>query len=166
MHLPGTEHLKPITVLGIDPGLSNPGLAIVARDVTGKWSLKHCPTLTSQDMFLKMLVAVSRDFIFDLICCEAIADSGAWKNKMHGKGSGKIVGAEWACKLLALQLKVPCEMVYPTSWRQTITGSGKATKEQVHKFIRIMVEGVPTICSQHKLEAMAVGITGARKAFI
>lgn len=158
--------MKPVTVLGIDPGLSNPGLAIISRDILGKWKLVHCPTLTSQDMFLKELVRVSLSHHIDIICCEAIADSGAWKNKMHGMGSGKIVGAEWACKLLALQLKVPCEMVYPTSWRLAITGSGKATKEQVHKFIRIMVEGVPAVCSQHKLEAMAVGITGVRKTTI
>jgi len=163
-HLPGNgDQMKETVILGIDPGTANPGVAVVKRDVAGKWFLLHSPILKSEDEFLKEIATIQRQFVLQGIACEAVGNAGAFKDVKQTGAAARIVGAEWIAKFLGIQLRVPCTLVAPSTWRLALTGSGKSTKKDVHRVIRLMVDGVPPLCSEHRLEAMAIAIAGARR---
>lgn len=143
--------------LGIDPGTTHVAAARLKRDSSG-WSLVDSPVLNSLDDLLDYLVATSRDELH-CVCVEDISWLGAAKGGGHGHGSTEIVRAVGAAQLFARQLRVPFVEVRPQTWRKRVSGSGRATKEQVREWVRRVVRGVPERFGLDRSDAVAIALS-------
>lgn len=143
-------------VLGIDPGISNPGVAVL--EVEGRvWRLADSPVASSRKQLIEEVVYHS--WPCDLICYEQVTNSPAWGKSGHG--SAGIVGCEWLAETIAEARGVPCIGLAPSTWRKRLTGSGRADKAMVERFVRARVSGIPKVFSEHRFAACGVAIAGA-----
>ena len=145
-------------VLGCDPGVTNPGAAVLERDAQG-WRLVESPTLRSLEQFFGYLVQIGRVEL-RCVCVEDLTWLGAVRAN-DGHGSAQIVRVVGAAQLFAAQRRIPFVEVRPQAWRKRIAGSGRATKEQVRKALRRLVSGVPERFGLNRSDAAAIALAGA-----
>lgn len=148
-------------ILGLDPGTARPAVALVARDARG-WHLMESPVLKSLDDLYSWL-ATAPDV--ECVACESVSwqfTSGArQRGTKHGFGSADILRAVGAAQLFAKQRRVPFVELPPQTWRKRVSGSGKATKEQVREWVRRVVRGVPERFGLDRSDALAIALAGA-----
>lgn len=155
--------------LGLDPGTSNPGLAVVERSARS-WHLLHLPVLHSFDELLAELALVGQRWDIRCASFEEVAWSVQGKHQggaVHqNASSGGVLMAVGAVRLFAAFRRIPCIGVHPNSWRKAITGSGKATKEQARLAVRQQIAtGWPNgTVGLNRSDACCVAIAGPRTA--
>jgi Holliday junction resolvasome RuvABC endonuclease subunit len=67
-----------------------------------------------------------------------------------------------AVELFARQLRIPFVTVAGTTWRERITGNGRASKEQVREILSRTVKNWPhRMPSLNRSDAVAIAIAGA-----
>lgn len=146
-------------ILGVDPGTTNAAVSVVARDAAG-WHLLWSPVLHNLDEFMSWL-ATAPDV--DCVACEDVSwqfTSGARRRGTeHGFGSADMLRAVGAAQLFAKQHRIPFVEVMPVVWRKRVSGSGKATKEQVREWVRRVVRGVPERFGLDRSDAVAIALS-------
>ncbi|MCI6675199.1 MAG: crossover junction endodeoxyribonuclease RuvC [Sphaerochaetaceae bacterium] len=156
-------------ILGIDPGLANTGWGVV--DTNG---LRHRPVsysviTTSPDMTEQMRIhtiatAIGQvaDHYHTQYC--GIEDiyftrSKADKNITNSQSAilvAKVIGA--ISHQLAMQ-QVPVRLFSPMTIKSTVTGTGRADKNQVQQMVRLLLGLKEIPKPDHAADALAVGLT-------
>lgn len=140
--------------LGIDPGVTNIGMALMERRVNGWRILDLPPTLNLCQAF-------------DYLCLSSlqlnmIAYERQFAQAKHGHGSMMLRDIIGAARYVARSKKIPCIEVSPQTWRKAISGSGKSTKEQCRDWLKRRVLNFPTgIVGLNRSDAICIAITGS-----
>ncbi len=149
--------------LGIDPGVSNPGLALLER-VGPRWGIVRLPVLHSLDDLAAELTCI-RDAGHRIatVVVEDVSFSLHSKdpNIKRGGGSGRIVEAVGMARLFAKMQDAALMELAPTTWRKRACGNGRATKAQVRTFLKHRVDGWPPgVVGLNRSDAIALAISG------
>lgn len=156
-------------VLGLDPGTTNPGLALLRLNARG-WSVLRLPAINTQEKLweeLGVIIKLPPSQRPQIIGFESVAWTlhvGADReNKVkHGHGSGRILESVGALRLVAATMGVSPTEVHPNTWRRRIAGYHRASKEQVREILQRTVKDWPTrAVSTNRSDAAAVAITAA-----
>ena len=160
-----------VTVLGIDPGFVDMGLAIIERTATG-WSVVHTMTSrtnASQSRSERMaihcanLLTVTETWRPAIICCEDVQGVFHGAQQHTGKTSAAVLNllrVEGAAECVAARIGVPFVSVRPQTWRAHF-GLGKATDAQIRQMVERIAGKING--SFHAVEAAAIGICGAAR---
>lgn len=154
-------------ILGIDQGLANIGYAIISTEPNLEL-LEHGIIKTKPDpvfgrrllLIESKLLEVIEKYKPDLICTEAL-----FCNKAQSSGRNKsaaIVQTNMATAvifMLGAEKNIPIRQFVPISVKKQVTGSGKATKEEVEDAIKQHFKDV-IIKKDHESDAIAIALTG------
>lgn len=152
-------------VLGIDPGLSNTGFAVVVRNARGAFSILESGCIAtdkneSEANRAKQIYQQIRDVIHqhtpDLIAVERV-----YFNR-NPSSCLSTAGISYVCLLAAELSCVPSVWISPQTAKAAATGFGSASKESVRKFIYKLTG--ETLTNSHQADAAAVAIAGLLKA--
>lgn len=149
-------------VIGIDPGLTRCGVAVVDVYPNRKVSFVSVETLrTSSDaplperisMLAEMIEQVLDRYQPDLLAIERVFSHQNLKTVM---GTAQISGV---AMLLAERRKIPVQMHTPTEVKAAVTGSGRAGKAQVASMVSqiLSLETIPKPADS--ADALAIAIT-------
>lgn len=150
--------------LGIDPGTSNPGLALIERKGSS-WFILRLPVLGSLDALNAELSSIARsDALPSVVAFEDVAFSLHAKDPSirRGQGSGRILEAVGAARLFASMIGIEPVGVSPITWRKLAAGSGRASKEQARAIAQRRVQGWPARqVSTNRSDAVCIALAGA-----
>ena len=150
-----------LTVLGIDPGLANLGLAIVRqnnRDFEYLDSqLVRTHPKTKQSLRLKKLYDACKLLIIKHKP-STMAIEGQFFQGQRGV-SFKVGQAVGVCLLAAAEYDLDVYEYSPRQVKQTLVGTGRADKAQVSYMVRAMLSLKQTPESHHVADALALAIT-------
>lgn len=155
-------------LIGIDPGTSNPGLAWIRGNALG-FELVELPVLHSLEELIKTLGewADSMNNSTARRMRMVAVESVAWglHSGESGHGSGRILEAVGAARMFAEFVNARLVTIAPSTWRKAVTGSGKATKEQVRDVLARRVKGWPKgTVGLNRSDAVAIAVTGGMRA--
>lgn len=157
-------------VIGIDPGTSNVAACALRRNMNARWGfeLAELPVLHSLDDLAKWLRDCGLPWLVNselgkrVVAVESVAWS-AHAGEGHGHGSGRILESVGMARMFAAMVHAQLVEVAPATWRKSIAGSGRATKEQVRTVLSKTVNGWPKgVVGLNRSDAMAIAITGGR----
>lgn len=154
-------------ILGIDQGLANIGYAIINTEPE-LTHLEHGIIKTTPDpvfgrrllLIKSKLMEVIDKYNPDLICTESL-----FCNKAQSSGRNKsaaIVQTNMATAvifMLGAEKNIPIRQFVPISVKKQVTGSGKATKEEVEDAIKQHFKDI-IIKKDHESDAIAIALTG------
>ena len=149
----------PFVALGIDPGSSNPGSALLGRS-DQRWTVMRLPVLKSLDDLAQELAEIHHLGIEVHACC---VEDVAWSlhAKEQGHGSGKILDAVGQARVFAAIHRIPLLTVTGAQWRRVATGSSRATKESAREVVSRRVLGWPKgRVSKNRSDAAAIAMCG------
>jgi crossover junction endodeoxyribonuclease RuvC len=149
-------------IVGIDPGLTRCGIAVVDVSANRKVKFVHVDTLrSSTELDLPSRIAVLADEIEraldeykpDLVAIERVFSQQNLRTVM---GTAQISGV---VMLLAKRRMIPVQMHTPTEVKAAVTGSGRAGKNQVAKMVTqiLGLEEIPKPADS--ADALAIAIT-------
>ena len=147
-------------VLGIDPGLAAVGWAVVKKEKKIKLIDCGCIKTETKDSFDKRLC-----FIFDeikKIAAKAKPQAAAIEEIFFAKNTKtaiKVAQAMGVIKLACRESKVPVFEYTPLNIKITITGYGRADKNQVKSMVLRTLNLKKKIKWSHTFDAMAVSLT-------
>jgi Holliday junction resolvasome RuvABC endonuclease subunit len=153
----------------MDPGVSNPGLAVVERSPRG-WNLLHLPVLKCLDDLFDELSEVRKRWDINCVSYESVAWStqGHLKNaktKVHQNAKSQLILLSvGAVQFFAREQRVPCIEVEGKRWRKAITGNGRASKEDARDMIkRQILAGWPKReVGLNRSDAACIAVAGPR----
>jgi crossover junction endodeoxyribonuclease RuvC len=123
-----------LKILGIDPGLSQTGIAILSKgSKTDKFSwkmLKHQKDENRLHNYFKSLRAVIKEATPDQIVMESIFRGPNTKTLI------KIAELRGIYLLLTQMESLPIQQFTPREIKQSVTGSGASSKEQVRYMVK------------------------------
>lgn len=152
-------------LIGIDPGISNPGLAWIRGNALG-FELVELPVLHSLEELIKTLGDWTNSMNNSTARRVVAVESVAWglHSGESGHGSGRILEAVGAARMFAEIVDARLATVAPSTWRKVVTGSGKATKEQVREVLARRVKGWPKgIVGLNRSDAAAIAVAGGMR---
>lgn len=126
-------------VLGIDPGLNRTGYAVIAREGRSGRLVEGGVIRTDRERSLADRLAEVAEGLREVIreyepACMAVEQAFA-----HGRNlrSGMVIAhVRGAILLIAAEHRIPVLQLAPTEVKRLLTGSGRASKEQVQEAIR------------------------------
>lgn len=129
----------PRPVLGIDPGLNRTGYALIERDGRGGRLIEGGVIRTDRDRSLpdrlveigESLREVIREYEPGLMAVEQ-----AFAHDRNLRSSMMLAHVRGAILLIAAEHRIPVLQLAPAEVKRLLTGSGRATKEQVQDAIR------------------------------
>lgn len=149
-------------IVGIDPGLTRCGIAVVDVSANRQVTFVSVDTLrTAADLDLPSRIESLADAIEkvldeykpDLVAIERVFSQQNLRTVM---GTAQISGV---VMLLAQRRQIPLQMHTPTEVKAAVTGSGRAAKEQVGKMIA-QILGLSEIPKPaDSADALAIAIT-------
>ncbi len=157
------------TAIGIDPGLAATGYAVIRTRTRGgeacDWgSLKTSPKLTIPhrlQIIYQGIEALIKKWKPVLLIMEDIYAVGAFPKAAIQLGEVKGV----IC-LAAQQHTVEFMRINPTEVKCSITGHGRASKDQVRRTVKRILQMREDITPDHASDAAALAITGlSRKGY-
>lgn len=158
------EHVKTVDtlrVVGLDPGLANLGLGAVLqsyRDVTYIDSkLVRTDSKMAQEKRLKLIYTETKAFI-QAARPNALAIEGQYFHRQR-EVAFKVGQAVGVCLLAASELNVPIFEYGPMQVKQSLVGSGRASKAQVTYMVRAMLNLKKSPESHHVADALALALT-------
>ena len=148
-------------ILGIDPGLSNTGFGIIAIDSNRSLSMVGygCITTKKNTDFAKRLGDIVKH-VENIIqkhspTRAAIESLFFYKNVSSALNVGQANGAVIAtCN----RFQIPIQEYTPLEIKQSITGYGKADKNQVQQMVKIILRLSSIPKPNHAADALAVAI--------
>ena len=152
---------KSQTAIGIDPGLANTGYAIVTRNPRGQFRIlesgcfttdKNAPTAQRIFEIYEQIARLLRTHTPDIMAVEEVF----WNRNPSSCLS--TAGISYICLLAAEQAKIVSLQVSPQKAKAFATGSGRASKAVVKKFVEKLTGEVLT--NSHTADAAAVAIAG------
>ncbi|MEN3013223.1 MAG: crossover junction endodeoxyribonuclease RuvC [Endomicrobiia bacterium] len=150
-------------VLGIDPGLSKCGWAILEESLSKNYNLlsygeittepqnKFCISERLKKIFLE-LKKIIKKYKPEIVCIESQFYSKISKNMINTYFATSIIYL--VCSLYNIKLK---EFSAKTV-KMAVSGYGSASKFQVKKMVEILLPDVPRINSEHINDAIAVAL--------
>jgi crossover junction endodeoxyribonuclease RuvC len=152
-----------IKVIGIDPGLSATGIGIVrGRDLKVKGfsfgsinTSKNLPLPSRLDKIFSKLLILLKDERPDLMVVEDIFSMV--KFPKAGITLGKVTGV---VLLAGYQVDVPVTEVPVREAKQVLTGNGNASKMQLEKAVRRLLNLTYPIKPYHASDAMGLALLG------
>ncbi len=154
----------PVRVLGIDPGTLRLGYGLVERTGPGRLSYVECGVLTapasqSRVQRLGVIGASLRDLIEELRpSAVAIEEAFFGKNVQSTLALGEARGVSI---FVASQAGVPIAGYAPALVKNTVVGSGRATKTQIAYVVRALL-GLRRAPEPDAADALAIAICHAR----
>ncbi len=152
---------RPLRVLGIDPGLTRMGYAVV-QETSGNLQALVCGTLVTSPMqvtssrlmmLFEQLRLVVGEWRPDVVSCERLFFSANAASAVPAIQSSGIV------LLLAAQSGLTVHEYTPLQVKLAVVGNGTATKKQVQYMVERLVRGFPQPDSADAADALGVAIT-------
>jgi len=152
-----------IKVIGVDPGLSATGVGIV-RGIDLKvdgfsfgsiHTSKNLPLLNRLDQIFSNLLKVLKDEEPDLMVVEDIFSIEKFPNA--GITLGKVTGV---ILLAGCRMEIPVIEVPVRESKQVLTGNGNATKIQLEKAVRRLLNLTTPIRPYHASDALGLALLG------
>jgi crossover junction endodeoxyribonuclease RuvC len=152
-----------IKVIGVDPGLSATGVGIV-RGIDLKvdgfsfgsiHTSKNLPLLNRLDQIFSNLLKVLKDEKPDLMVVEDIFSIEKFPNA--GITLGKVAGV---ILLAGCRMEIPVIEVPVRESKQVLTGNGNATKMQLEKAVRRLLNLTTPIRPYHASDALGLALLG------
>ena len=152
-----------ITVIGIDPGLSATGIGIAkgAGMVVESFSFssiqtqKNFPLPSRLNQIYSNLIRVLKDEKPDLMVVEDVFSAEKFPNA--GITLGKVTGV---ILLAGCRMEVPVIEVPVRESKQVLTGNGNATKMQLEKTVRRLLNLTTPIRPYHASDALGLALLG------
>lgn len=150
--------------LGIDPGISNTGWAIVGRTARGKFSVLDAGVITTPktEPEAKRLCKIY-DQVFDMLVDESpnlLAVEKVFYNR-NISSCISTAGVVYVCLLAAEQVGIASEQVTPQQAKAGVTGRGTASKSDVAHMVQKLTGA--RLENQHAADAAAVAVCGLLK---
>ncbi|MCX7716248.1 MAG: crossover junction endodeoxyribonuclease RuvC [Endomicrobia bacterium] len=156
-------------VLGIDPGLASCGWAVIEKSIGKKYKLISCgeiktksynlnfqqPNLSIEKRLKSIFLELKKIFLQykpDIACIESQFYSKIAKNMIN---TYLAVGVIYL--LCGLQ-KIPVKEFSAKTVKLAISGYGSASKLQLRKMVKLLLQHETEICSQHINDAIAVAL--------
>ena len=152
-----------IKVIGVDPGLSATGVGIV-RGIDLKvdgfsfgsiHTSKNLPLLNRLDQIFSNLLKVLKDEKPDLMVVEDVFSIEKFPNA--GITLGKVTGV---ILLAGCRMEIPVIEVPVRESKQVLTGNGNATKMQLEKTVRRLLNLTTPIRPYHASDALGLALLG------
>jgi len=152
-----------IKVIGVDPGLSATGVGIV-RGIDLKvdgfsfgsiHTSKNLPLPNRLDQIFSNLLTVLKDEKPDLMVVEDVFSAEKFPNA--GITLGKVTGV---ILLAGCRMEVPVIEVPVRESKQVLTGNGNATKMQLEKTVRRLLNLTTPIRPYHASDALGLALLG------
>ncbi len=153
-----------MTILGIDPGLATVGYAVISVE-NNKIEILICshistsPKLTLEIRLLEIyqeLEKIYKKFNPDYVALEEIFFAKNTKTAL------KVGQAQGIITLLAMQKKKTLLKFTPLQVKQTITGYGQASKEQIQKMLKLLLKLEVIPKPDDAADALAIAICASR----
>lgn len=153
-------------MVGIDPGLSSTGYAVL-REYSGMVSFQEggiisTPSTWSLEERLKEifdgLTEVVALFKPDLMAVEDLYSD--YQNPISAVLMGHARGV---CLLAAARHSVPVASYRPTRVKKSLTGNGRASKQQVKGMVKVVLGLAAEPASEHVADAIAVALCHLRE---
>ena len=150
-----------MVVVGLDPGLANLGLGAV-REVGNQAhyldsQLLRTPSTMPQAERLALIYEQTRDFL-EQHQPQMLAIEGQYFHQQRDTAF-KVGQAVGVCSLVAAHLHIPMVEYGPLQVKQSLVGSGRASKEQVRYMVRAMLNMTRLPSSHHSADALALALT-------
>ncbi len=149
-----------MVVVGIDPGLANLGLGAVLEQKREATHLGSKLVRTSSNIIqperLNHIFTEVKSFL-QHYKPSALAIEGQFF-KPRGNTGFKVGQAVGVCLLSACQLDIPVTEYSPKQVKQTLVGTGAASKEQVIYMVKAMLK-LSKLESNHVGDALALALT-------
>jgi crossover junction endodeoxyribonuclease RuvC len=152
-----------IKVIGVDPGLSATGVGIV-RGIDLKvdgfsfgsiHTSKNLPLVNRLDQIFSNLLKVLKDEKPDLMVVEDVFSTEKFPNA--GITLGKVTGV---ILLAGCRVDIPVIEVPVRESKQVLTGNGNATKMQLEKAVRCLLNLTTPIRPYHASDALGLALLG------
>ena len=155
-----TSHIKAI---GVDPGLASTGFAVVEILERGgracHWGdIKTSPKLTFSERLDSIYYQLS-----EVISCwhpQLLVMEDVFVYKKYPKAAIQLGTVKGVIYLAAQHKKINVCEIKPTELKSALTGNGRASKQQVEKMTRKILNVKEPIKSDHVSDAMALAIIG------
>ncbi len=150
-----------ISVLGIDPGLNKTGYAIVRKEGEGEYILVksgvfHSKSKNFEDKIFEISGKIEKLIEENFLSLLVIEDIFRGLNIKSALKSAHLKGAIiFLSKKYGLDVKV----VAPTEVKITITGYGRADKEQIKRNLRNFIGNLPEDLKEDESDAIAIAIS-------
>lgn len=152
---------KPLTVVGVDPGLANLGLGAVREEGRRAAYLgSRLVTTTNRSSQPQRLAQIYEEVAAFLrrYRPDALALEGQYFHRQQG-ASFKVGQAVGVVLLAAEQAGVPVFEYGPMQVKQALVGTGRASKEQVVFMVRGVLSLPAELGSHHVADALALALT-------
>ncbi len=151
-----------MVVMGIDPGLANLGIGIVREEGKKPIHLHSELVRTSSESpnpqrLALLYLAVKKQL--EVHRPEAVAIETQFFHQQHAATAFKVGEAVGVILLACAQLEVPVFEYGPMEVKQTIVGTGRASKDQVIFMVRATLGVRDHINSSHSADALALALT-------
>jgi crossover junction endodeoxyribonuclease RuvC len=151
-----------IRILGIDPGLAHTGWGLIEGQSNRLYHIKHGSVSTKAhtehaERLLTIYTEIQsliKEFSPSFVAVEALYFA---KNRSSGI---PVAEARGVILLAAAASLLPARSFTPLEIKQALTGSGRASKQQVQEMVKLMLglTAVPT--PDHAADALAAAICG------
>jgi len=148
--------------LGIDPGYDRVGIAVLEKQKNGKELrlFSECFNTDRTKNVHERIFSISQRL--HTIIQKYKPDRLAIENLFHSKNSKTVMGVSEAKKVIintGMQYKLDIQEYTPNQIKNTTTGYGKATKEQVYSMVKKLIVLPKNIKQDDEIDAIAVAIT-------
>jgi len=149
-----------VLVLGIDPGTAITGYGLVSekgdRLSAGPYGVIRTPAKQALPLRLKHIYHSLRDLIDEhrpeVVAVEEIFFSN------NARTAFAVGQARGVCLLVAVEAGLPIYEYTPPEVKQSVTGYGRATKDQVQQMVRVLLELESIPRPDDAADALAVAI--------
>lgn len=152
-----------MNIMGVDPGLANLGWGVISWDRNTACGRTYGHVTTSSSTPTIERIASLADSIQRLlqehsIDILAIEDIYYYQNKSSAVSVAKVIGA--ICYAASL-LSIPVVLYSPLQIKTTVTGFGRADKNQIQQMVRVLLglESIPK--PDHAADALAIALCHA-----
>ncbi|MEM5947789.1 crossover junction endodeoxyribonuclease RuvC [Spirochaetia bacterium 38H-sp] len=152
-------------VLGIDPGLATTGFGLIKTTSISHTYIAHGQIKTDVEMPHNVrLLKIYNDIenIINKFSPNVISIEDLFFNR-NTTSAISVAQAMGVVFLLSAQHNIPAYAYSPRVVKQTIVGNGTASKQDVQRFVSLLL-GVPTeSMSDHETDALAIAICHAHQ---
>jgi crossover junction endodeoxyribonuclease RuvC len=153
---------KPETIMGVDPGLSATGYALLSLSSPAPRMLDGGVITTSEgDELAQRLAHIYEELksILSRHYPQIIAVEGLFSQYRHPATAILMGHARGIVLLSAEEYHIPVKEYPPATIKQAVTGNGRASKEQVQKMVTALLTLEPEHLSEHTSDALACALT-------
>lgn len=161
--------MKPLRILGIDPGFGRVGFGVIEQSGVNGWSSVAfgCIETSSKQAFGERLLQVKNE-ITELIKKYqpdrlAVEELFFFKNV---KTAIEVGQARGVILVTAVESGLPVDEFTPLQIKQSMTGYGRAEKAQMQRIVAAILGMKEKIKSDDAADALAVALTSAQSLWL